>query len=37
MADERSYPVSRPLPQHRVAVFAARDEDVRAVILERRE
>ena len=37
VADECSYPVPRPFPQHRVSVLAAGDEDVRPIILQRRE
>lgn len=37
MTEEGSYPVPCPFPQHRVSVLAAGDEDVRPVILQRRE
>ena len=37
VAYERPDPVTRPLPQHRVSIFAARYEHVRVVVLEGRE
>jgi hypothetical protein len=37
VADEGADPVAGPLAQHRVAVLAARDEQVRAVVEDRRE
>ena len=37
MADKSTYPVTPPIPHHRVAIFARGDEDVRPVILEGRK
>ena len=37
MTEESAYPVSGPFSQHRIAVFATRDEDERAIVLQERE